>query len=218
MKKTLILGLMAAIIGFASCGGSDDDTPGDNPSTATTGTATRKGNVSVKWVKLWKDGPKFAEYNIGALSNKANDYGDLFTWGGKKNRDVSEYSTSGRVLSGDNDTATYLWGSNWRTPRKEELEALLANCTVKWETVNGANGCRFTGKGDYSHNSIFLPATGEYDYTDLDLKYPDLNGFYWSSTPTNGRNAYYMTFPAHGGFVGSTDRQWGFSIRPVLAN
>lgn len=215
MKKTLILGLMAAIIGFTSCGGSDDDNLGENPSTATTGTATRKGGVSVKWVQLWKDGPKFAEYNLEAMNSKVEDWGPLYSWGGKFDVSPANHSSSGRVLTGDNDTATYWWGSNWRMPRKEEFEALLANCTIEWTTVNGVKGCRFTGKGSYSSNSIFLPAAGYFTNEDWIADRGDY-GYYWSSTPKDTQ-AYYMVFGEKRHEISTQERKYCFPVRPVLA-
>ena len=46
----------------------------------TIGAAKRKDNIYVPWVRLWKGGPKFAVYNVGATS--ATEYGGYYTWGG----------------------------------------------------------------------------------------------------------------------------------------
>ena len=127
------------------------------------GSALRNGDVAVVWVQLWENGPKFAEYNIGAADNKAEDYGNYYTWGGSQDKVVDDYSTGSESLSGSNDTATKLWGSNWRMPTKAEFEDLLNpdNCTCVWtENYNnkGVNGLLLTGKGAYEINSGFLPA------------------------------------------------------------
>lgn len=52
------------------------------PSDDVTGTA--KANINgtekdVKWVQLWENGPKFAEFNVGATS--VTECGDYFAWG-----------------------------------------------------------------------------------------------------------------------------------------
>ena len=96
--------------------------------------------------QLWKGGPIFAECNVGAT--KPGDYGELYTFYGNKAAD-----------------AAASLGDGWRLPTKTELEGLLANCTKNWETCKDSTGAdragyRFTGKGDYSLHSIFLPAAG----------------------------------------------------------
>ena len=97
----------------------------------------------VKWVQLWADGPKFAVCNVGVTDGKAESYGDYFTWA--------------------NNIAGSKWGSSWRMPTKEDFQALLDNCTrepIENYNGTGVNGVKFTGKGDFSGNSIFLPAAG----------------------------------------------------------
>ena len=180
----------------------------------TTGTAAATGIGNVGWVQLWANGPKFAEYNVGAANNKAEDYGGYYAWGGSQDK-VDDHNTGTDVLTGDADTATKLWGSAWRMSTKAELEALLANCDVEWTAVNGVNGRKFTGKGDYASNSVFIPAAGYcrngslYDQGDF--------GSYWSSTPNGSGDAYGLGFGS--GYQGVYDGylHGGFSVRAVLA-
>lgn len=182
--------------------------------TITAGTATRTGNVSVNWIQLWKNGPKFAEYNVGATS--ATEEGGYYCWGKSIDKDPhAAYKGGTDALTGDDDTATNLWGSAWRMPTQAELQALLANCDVEWTAVNGVNGHKFTGKGDYTSNSIFLPAAG-YSYGDnvLDQGY---NGLYWSSTPDGSNVVYYLDFYSGSQNMGISERAFGFSVRAVLA-
>ena len=124
-------------------------------------------SCDVNWVQLWAGGPKFAEYNVGAENKKAEDYGGLYCWGSsndekkKRTSGYSYYNDKGcRVLSGNDDTATNLWGNNWRMPTYEEFENLINYCSETAETVAGCAGHRFTGKGAYGPNSIFLPDAG----------------------------------------------------------
>ena len=187
----------------------------------TTGTATATidgSQVEVNWVQLWKDGPKFAEYNVGATS--VENYGGYYTWGGIfKN---AESSWQDDHNSGTDDIATILWGSNWRMPTKEEFDNLLAKCDVKWidgstEKYNNTTvtGLLCTGKDAYSSNSVFLPAAG-YCNDGSVLGQGDF-GYYWSSTPPIGGNsAYCLPFYSDYQGVGSGNRVYGYSVRAVL--
>ena len=79
----------------------------DRQETFGTGTAMNKYGDDVVWTQLWENGPKFAEYNVGAANNKAEDYGGYYCWGGSV--DKGHAFTSGvSSLSGDSDTATKL--------------------------------------------------------------------------------------------------------------
>ena len=151
-------------------------------------------SCDVNWVQLWAGGPKFAEYNVGAENKKAEDYGGLYCWGSsndekkKRTSGYSYYNDKGcRELSGNDDTATNLWGNNWRMPTYEEFENLINYCSETAETVAGCAGHRFTGKGAYGPNSIFLPDAGH--IADLEKK-SDGCLDYWSASNNKGRTAY----------------------------
>ena len=191
----------------------------------TTGTEKRTGGVSVNWVQLWENGPKFAEYNVGATS--ATEYGGYYTWGGAYNNNpnlegfewTDDHNEGTDALSGDNDTATNLWGSKWRMPTQAELKALLANCDVEWTKdykgdKTNIKGRIFTGKGDYKDNSVFLPAAGS--CSDGDVSGQGIIGIYWSSTPNGMYNAYYLGFDSNGQSVTDSYREIGRSVRAVL--
>lgn len=167
----------------------------------TTGTAPATNNgvaTNVKWIQLWKDGPKFAEFNVGAENNKPEDFGSYLA--------VSDLASK----------IPDLFGDNWRLPTLEDYEALLANCT--YEYINGdVTGSKFTGKGDYSSNSIFLPIAGYMIGTNLQSTY---YGFYWTSTPIDdgGRNRNYNhlqigSLDAH---IGNQAKTYKETVRLVL--
>ena len=187
---------------------------------STTGTAEITGGTVVKWVQLWAGGPKFAEYNVGVTDGNAESCGGYYCWGGSKDKDPgSDYNDGTVELTGDNDTATKLWGSEWRMPTQAELQALLANCDVEviedLENAGKILGTKYTGKAEpYSSNSIFLPAAG-YCYSGS-LQLQDNNGFYWSSTHNGSSNAYDLAFGSGGQGVGNDCRYYGFSVRAVL--
>lgn len=184
---------------------------------ATTGTATATiggNNVDVKWTQLWSDGPKFAEYNVGVTDGNANNPGGRYCWGKTVDKDSnSDYNSGTQALNGSDDTATALWGSNWRMPTRSELEALMTNCTVTSETTGGVKGLRFTGKGDYSENSIFLPAAGF--SAEGNVLYTT-ECHYWSSTPAESNTAYELS-NEYSLTVTDNFRWFGQSVRAVLA-
>ena len=187
---------------------------------ATTGTAkaTIGGeDTDVNWVQLWENGPKFAEYNVGATS--ATEYGGYYCWGKTTNKDANgAYKDGTDALTGTDDTATNLWGSKWRMPTKAELEALLnnQNCTCTWTTQNGVIGLLCKGKEntDYSSNSIFLPAAGS--CVGGIVSYQGYYGRYWSSTPKISNSAYLLYFLSGSPVVDDYVRYGGYSVRAVL--
>ena len=188
------------------------------------GMAEATGIGNVRWVQLWENGPKFAEYNVGVTDGKAESYGGYYTWGGTFKNQKNSWNddhisgTSNLSCTGDNitDTATKLWGDNWRMPTQAELNALLSNCICTWTTQNGVNGFLCTGKGNYSSNSVFLPAAGYCAYGPIYA--PGYDGHYWSSThdATYSAYAYGLDFTSDGQKVNSRQRVYAYSVRPVL--
>lgn len=183
------------------------------------GTAKAKINgndVDVPWVQLWENGPRFAEYNVGATS--VTQRGGYYCWGGSIDQDPNQsYNSGSDVLTGSDDTATNLWGNNWRMPTAAELQALLDNCDVVWvDNYNNSDisGRIFTGRGDYSGNSVFLPAAGWYN----DLSVSGTSGTYWSSTPID-QYAYTLGFIKISNFMNVTNsnRSYGRSVRAVYS-
>ena len=91
---------------------------------------------------------------------------------------------------------------NWTTPEGASFTASttlgLTNLGSYYHNDNNDN---------YSHNTytakqwavmesagaVFLPAAA-YRHWDLNIKYTDLGGFYWSSTPYDSDKAYYLNF------------------------
>ncbi len=196
------------------------------PTTGTANAAINNVETHVKWVQLWEDGPKFAEYNVGAENNKPEDYGGYYTWGGTYKNGIGitwndDHNTGSVDLKGEYDTATYLWGDNWRMPTKEELEALInnENCTCTWiENYEGkdVNGLLCTGKAGtaFASNSVFLPAAG---YFPIDTDVRGMGGYYWSSTHyADNYNAYYMHFNLNSHAMSGNTCTHGYSVRAVL--
>lgn len=120
--------------------------------TLTTGDTKGKADATIngvkvnkEWVQLWPGGPKFATENVAEMIN--------FTEARK---------------TGD----AYVWGANWRTPTKDELNKFFTikekdgkhvvypiNTTAKLIEKNGEYGVLLTGvKPGYTGNTLYLPA------------------------------------------------------------
>lgn len=151
-------------------------------------------DVDVPWIELWEDGPKFAAYNVGVTDGKESSYGGYYDQ---------------KFAYGFTDRATEIWGANWRTPEKSELRGLLSNCTASEDTVDGICGTRFTGKGAYSVNSIFLP----YNFDN------NGKGKYASSTPSVNFNCmhYAQLYVSNGRKVIESDGMWYEDGTPIRA-
>ena len=122
----------------------------------------------------------WATVDIGASSEK--DSGDAFLWGdpdGGRNQNVKESSWS-RLFSGgpkinnicgnaQYDTATCLWGKDWRMPTGREFQELAEKCT--WEVedddhvrLTGPNGksilldrnVHWTGEKPFGYVTLFV--------------------------------------------------------------
>ena len=125
--------------------------------------------------------------------------------------------TAAEVLVPEHDAAHKHWGGSWRMPTKQEISDLVSKCDWSYTTVNNVRGCRVSGKGDYSSNSIFLPCAGygNWDSHDLAGQY----GYYWASVPySDSNNASYLYIKDyytsdHG--ASNYNRYLGQSVRPV---
>ena len=149
-------------------------------------------------------------YTYGSLKYCSNTEGTFFT---KYNNTSLNGSVDNKTRLEKSDDAAYAkLGKKWRTPTDAEWTELRENCTWKWTTFNGVGG--FLVTSNRTHNSIFLPNTGQYDGNSL-IKI----GSYWSSTRTPGHQewAFGVFFVANGLVVrDSGPRYVGCSIRPVM--
>mgnify|MGYP003290883857 CR=1 FL=1 len=191
-----------------------------------------------EWVDLGLS-VKWATCNVGASSPE--DCGDYFAWGetqpkndyewntlkygtggnNSTNRKVSKYNTHSFYGPVDNratlelsdDAARANWGGSWRMPTKAEYIELINCCTWTRTTMNGKKGYRVKSKSN--GNSIFLPAAGDMQGTNLDTFF---DGAYWSSSLSSDYDdlsAYCLIFNS-----GKVDwsyhlRFLGKTVRPV---
>lgn len=165
-----------------------------------TATATINGETrTIEWVQMWIGGPRFAKENVA------------------KKMSWTEAAKTG---------SAYVWGANWRTPQKDEMDFVDQddNYSTKTENVEvdvieNGDVKKFEYKGvqpGYTDNTMYLPSN-----------YPQSNGgVYWSSTDAghekddhelgwclnmivNGINSHSHYFLTH-------KKDVSHAVRPVL--
>lgn len=127
----------------------------------TTGSAKNSSGKDISWVQLWPGGPKFATENV-----------------------AEAMTLTDATKTGDE----YLWGANWRTPTKDEMNFVNynyiyhddfgyivvvdpLNTKVEVQVQDGVRGLLYTGiQPGYTDKTLFLPADSKG------------NGVYWTST------------------------------------
>ena len=238
MKKTtrfLVFMAMSAALLMAGCGKEENGGNNDGGGSST----------SAEWVDLGlPSGLLWASCNVGATAPE--EYGDYFAWGETTTKEVynwssyryctvddegglstlTKYNTSTDFGTVDNlttlepgdDAATANMGDGARTPTYDEWRELLNTTTTEWTTLNGVNGRRLTSTTN--GNSIFLPATGYRDGTELLCTGSE--GEYWSSSLTliadYPNDARGFLFSSSAQVVGGDHRYCGFSVRAVRAS
>jgi hypothetical protein len=179
-------------------------------------------------------GTLWADRNVGADAPEA--YGDYFAWGEVTPKTEYNYSTykwcngssssmtkyctnrshgtvDGKTVLDLEDDAAYVnMGSEWRMPTNTEQRELMVNCTWTWTTQNGVYGRKVTG---LNGNSIFLPAAGFRD--DSDLNNAGSLVYCWSSSvdESDSPNSWYLG-SRPGNYDWLANRIFGFSVRAVL--
>lgn len=174
-----------------------------------------------EWVDLGlPSGTLWATCNVGAETPE--DSGYLIAWGETEPKEtyswdtyryyeggvVTKYNASDGLteLEPEDDAATANWGSDWKTPTKEQFDELISNTTNQRITVNGQSVCCFTSKVEgYTDQFIILPFCPTSDGG---------TGDYWVSTHYSEKYPYHLS----AWFVSwYTDdyRCIGNSVRPV---
>ena len=162
-------------------------------------------------------GTKWATMNVGASSE--TDYGNYYQYGKGAAQYAatsgdSNYSGTEDPLAASADTAVQVWGGSWHMPTRAQMQELTANTTYQWVTDykgSGINGGTFTATNGAV---LFFPAAGLWDYGSQ-LNVGDY-GNYWGSSPDGSNNAYFLYFDNGNKDVGDDDREYGFSVRPVV--
>jgi len=241
-KVTLKQGEEVALTGITLAPGSDDEggvsaTVSDKstPVAYSDGSTTHNGH---EYVDLGlPSGLLWATCNVGASS--PDDYGDYFAWGETTTKTTYNWSTykwcngdydrmtkyntdsdygtvdNKTVLDLSDDAARANWGGSWRIATIEEWSELTNtdNCTWIWTSQGEHEGYKVVSKSN--GNSLFLPAAGYRDDSELDNA--GWAGYYWSSSlhADYPDNAWSLDFSSGGDHWGIRDRYYGPSVRPV---
>lgn len=169
----------------------------------TKGSADNSLGETISWVQLWAGGPKFATKNVA----------EAMTW-------------TDATKTGDQ----YVWGANWRTPTKDELNFVDAkegtgkydfnplNTKAEVQVQNGVPGILYTGiQPGYTDKSIFLPRqSGDESW---------FSACYWSSTVVKETHGVTLDFIGINDAIGHykfndeayTTPGSKYLVRPVLA-
>ena len=168
----------------------------------------------------------WAQKNLGAESD--TDYGDYFSWGNTEGHaEGSGYDFSQAVynatpaasisadLSGENDAATVILGSDFRIPTSEEFSELIENSNIQFVS-GGKTNAYFIFTSKINGNTLKFPAAGVYVGTSLGNS--DDIGNYISSTYNESRDTIYiasLTSLQEYQIWDRGARYYGYPIRPV---
>ena len=153
--------------------------------------------VEKEWVQLWPGGPKFAKENVAKTLNR------------------SEATAEG---------SAYVWGANWRTPTKDELNFVTEhnltpiNAKAEFKVQNGVPGILYTGiQPGYTDKTIFLSSNTAQSSEE------HFQGVYWTSTEGEQSNGVSLNFLGGEGVVymyyfdNNASTVTANLVRPVLA-
>lgn len=224
MKTTRIYTLFALLM-LVALGCNKPDEPNNGGNGGNNGSGGTNDNHEYVDLGL-PSGTLWATCNVGA--DTPEGYGDYFAWGEIEPKDYyywnnykwrvdegeqvfsynftkycndPEYGYNGftdnlTILLPFDDAATANWGNSWRTPTREQFQELLDNCSSVWTTQNDVAGRCFTGANG---NTLFLPAAGYHNVSDLSLI--GNQGFYWSGS-------------LYTEYTGFSDLAWYFPVGP----
>lgn len=172
-------------------------TSGPTYGTATTTTTVKLADGTttntVKWVQLWIGGPRIATENVAEKMN----------W--------TEAAKTG---------SDYVWGANWRTPKKEEMDFVdkdgqthnKENVDVENTTQDNVSGYLYKGvQPGYTQdkNNMFLPATNK-----------DGSAVYWSKTLENDKGVILNMHPGEKSpyhYFWTGEKYHEYAVRPILS-
>lgn len=189
---------------------------------ATKGSSPAIGTGAQGWVQLWPGGPRWAMFNVGSTISSyegLTEYAHPSVIGGY-------YSINGRLdaapdANNTEDTAYTIWGPNWATPTRDQLQGLIDNCdwtfcdgeTLQYEPGCTLKGWKVSGKEPgYFDASIFLPLCGTKDQNRWGPIQMGSRGTYWS----NGTgNRYFLELKPDARNIPYHDPDHGCSVRAI---
>ena len=179
-------------------------------------------NPQKHWKEGKADGYKWSNYKWCYASDRT-----MTKYCHDRSYGYEGFTDSLTVLVQEDDVAHVKWGRNWRIPTQTEWQELLDNSKWDWLGENntefgGISGYKVTSKKKgYTDRSIFLPAAGEREDTNLkDVDSYGNIGNYWSSmlytnSPYRPCYAWYLRFVPDFHYMTFNIRSIGQSIRPV---
>ncbi len=164
----------------------------------------------------WGETNTKINYNWGTYKYANGAYDKLTKYCNKSDYGVNGFTDNLTALQTGDDPAASNWGSGWRTPTKAQWDELLANTTNQWTTQNGVKGRKFTSKKN--GQTLFLPAAG--GRWGSELYNTGSDGDYWSRSLDTDYPSYawYLGFDSDNCGMYSSNRSYGFSVRPVRQN
>jgi hypothetical protein len=131
--------------------------------------------------------------NIWCNSNAFGDGTQYYQYGkGNKTIQVTSgetnYDGNENPLAASADTLNCGWNGPWHIPTKEDFQDLIDNTNHSWS--ESPKGMTFSGRGEHSGDTIFLPANGGINGSN-GLPFYTHRCLYWTSTPhdINSSNA-----------------------------
>lgn len=137
------------------------------------------------------------------------DYGYYYVWNSLYVKDKNQQSNNTDPCS-KLDPSKY--GTNWRTPSKNEFDKLSRCSNHKIVTNNGKRGMWFMNKT----KGLFLPVAGLNNTgSNTVSNTATIAGYYWSSTSNDGDTAYCLYMESGHSYTGYFQKTSAFSVRCV---
>lgn len=175
-------------------------------------------------------GNLWATCNVGA--NSPSEWGKYYAWGdtitkaeysstncptfGKTNAQLDWIGfTVGGNLDSEYDVAQHNWGGQWKMPTRADFQELINECTWTWTRKGDVDGYEIKSKQAGNSNSIFLPASGSKDMSDI--RNQGSTAWYWTSTPYSGNDylSWCLSTTENDISVSPLSRRTGFTIRAI---
>ena len=159
----------------------------------------------------WGDTEEPASFHKPTYNNSA--IGKKYPWV------IANNDKDSRNLLKEDDIVQLNWPSGWYIPTARDFELLIANVTITKETIDGHIWFRLTGKGDYSDDSILIPATNYIDNADNTEKWGS-DTYLQSCTigPSGSEPKQYalnISSDGKASLASGAGRATGLMIRPV---
>lgn len=196
------------------------------------------GNLQYKAGEGWR----FAEHQYDVIGSwNTSDWVDLFGWGtwGSGQNPLNQSDNNNDYQWSSDFQGTLDGNSDWFTLSNDQWQYILDHSTYGMATVNSVYGIVILPDGssltvDTAHDgwdnntytaeawaadmesqgAVFLPAAGYRNGSDV--FYVGGYGYYWSSSPNNWNDAWFLLFYKNGaGMSNGYHRRWGQSVRLV---